>query len=474
MQRDDLCDLNITQLAPLVRGRRLSPVELCRAYLDRIQALDGTYHCFITVMADSALEQARTAEREVASGTYRGPLHGIPVGLKDLFYTQGVRTTAGSRILADFIPREDAGSVARLKAAGGIILGKLNLHEFAYGPTGINPHYGTPANPWDLERIPGGSSSGSAAALMARLLPGTAGSDTGGSIRIPASLCGCVGLKPTYGRVSRHGTVPVSWTLDHMGPLARTVEDCAVLLQAMAGHDPGDPSSSAAPVPNYRAALRRGVRGLRAGVPKEHFFDELEDGVRAAVRGAIAALEDLGVAVQEVSIPAVYQAAAISSTIQGAEAFTYHQRWLKERPQDYSPQVRERLLGRAVIPAVDYLFAQQARVRFIREFQKVMQKVDVLVIPTSPVTAPRVEQSTVVLGGQERPIEGLFSVLTRVFNIAGMPAISVPCGFDGRGLPVGLQIAGRPFEEATVLLVAHAYEQATQWHASRPKARGDP
>ena len=468
MRSNDLSYLTIAELEPLLRHRQLSPVELVRACLDRIHALEGRLHAFITLMEESALEEARAAEQAIASGDYKGPLHGIPIGLKDLYHTRGVATTAGSIIMSDFVPEEDATSVALLKAAGGIILGKLNLHPFAYGATGINLHYDTPRNPWDTERIPAGSSSGSGVALMAGLLPAATGSDTGGSIRIPAAICGIAGIKPTYGRISRCGIVPLSWSLDHAGPMARSVEDCAILLRAMAGHDPKDATSSTLPVPDYREGLKREVRGLRAGLPSELFFTGLQPGVRSAVDQAIEVLDEMGVSMRKVDIPGLEDAVGISAGILGSEVVTYHQRWLRERPGDYPPETLTRLQANMFIPAVDYIKAQQGRARFIQRFHDAMEDLDVLVIPTTPITAPRIDEATVVIDGEEQPTQSLLTLFTRPFDVTGMPAISVPCGFDERGLPVGLQIAGKPFDEATVLRVAYAYEQATPWHTRRP------
>ena len=467
MLSEDLHYLTIADLEPLIRDRKLSPVELVRACLDRIHALDDRFHAFITVMEESALAQAKAAEQAVASGEYKGPLHGIPIGLKDLYYTQDVATTAGSRILADFVPQEDATSVAKFKAAGGIILGKLNLHQFAYGPTGVNPLYDALPNPWGTERIPGGSSSGSGVALMAGMVPAATGSDTGGSIRIPASICGVVGIKPTYGRVSLYGIIPLSGSLDHPGPMARSVEDCAILLEAMAGYDPKDASSSDLPVPSYREGLKTPIRGLRAGLPKE-FFTTLQPGVRAAVEKAVTALQDLGISMREVDTPTQDDAWTISTGILGPEATAYHRKWIEERPEDYDPQVLNRLRSSMSVSEEDYAKAQQEKVRFTQQYREVMQGLDVLVAPTEPITATKIGEDTVVINGEEKPTLNQLVLLTRAFNITGMPAISVPCGFDEQGLPVGLQIAGKPFDEATVLRVAYAYEQATPWHTRRP------
>ena len=467
MTMQDLHYLTVTELEHLIRDKKLSPVELMQACLARIHALDGRFHAFITVMEESALAEARRAEQAVTSGDSLGPLHGIPIGLKDIYYTQGVATTAGSRILADFVPQEDATSVSNFKAAGGIILGKLNLHRFAYGPTGVNPLYDTPRNPWDTQRIPGGSSSGSGVALMAGMVPAATGTDTGGSIRIPASICGVVGIKPTYRRVSLHGIIPLSSSLDHPGPLARSVEDCAILLEAMAGHDPKDTNSRDLPVPSYREGLKQPVRGLIAGLPKE-FSLHLQPGVRAAVGKAVKVLEGLGISVREVDVPALDDAWTISTGILGPEAAAYHQKWMEERPGDYDPQVLNRLQSSVSIPAVDYIRAQQRKVLFTQQYHEVMSGLDVLVAPTEPITAPKVGEDTVVVDGEEKPTLNQLVLLNRSFNVTGMPSISVPCGFDEQGLPVGLQIAGKPFDEATVLKVAYAYEQATSWHERRP------
>lgn len=469
VKQNDLSYMTVAELAPLIRERKLSPVELVQSCLRRIGAMDSTLHSFITVMGEAAIEEARAAEATIGSGGYKGPLHGIPIGLKDLFHTKGVRTTAGSRILADFVPDEDAQSVANMRDCGGIILGKLNMHEFAYGALGINPFYGTPANPWDKECLPGGSSSGSGVALMAGLVPAATGSDTGGSIRIPSSFCGAVGIKGTYGRVSRHGLVPLSWSLDHPGPMARSVEDCAILLGAMAGYDPKDPFSSKFPVPDYRSGLKQGLQGLRVGVPRDLFFEEVQDEVRERVEEAIDVLKRLGASVRDVSFPEVHAATAISAGILGAEATAYHLPWMKERPQDYSAQTLVRLESHVIIPATDYIHAQQARTRFIQQVRQLMETVDVLVAPTVGVTAPRMGESTKVVNGQEYPTQVLLTMLTRVFNCSGGPVISVPCGFDDFGLPVGLSIYGRDFEESTVFRTAYAYEQATEWHTLRPK-----
>ncbi|MBI4202535.1 MAG: Asp-tRNA(Asn)/Glu-tRNA(Gln) amidotransferase subunit GatA, partial [Chloroflexi bacterium] len=446
---------------------QVSPVELAEACLARIQRLDGRLHCFITLLAEEALAAARKAEAAIVEGEYLGPLHGIPIGLKDLYWTRGVLTTAGSKVMADFTPQEDAETVARLKDAGSVILGKLNMHPFAYGAVGVNPDYGTPPNPWDATRIPGGSSSGSGVGLAAGLFPGATGSDTGGSIRIPASLCGVAGIKPTAGRVSRHGLVPLSWSLDHAGPMARCVEDCAILLEAMAGHDAKDEGTTTQGVPDYRATLRSPVRGLRAGLPRP-FYRGLQAGVRSAVEAAVRVLEELGVWVQEVDAPSLEETGPLVAAIMGPEVAAYHQDMLKTRSQDYPEDVLRRIMPNFEVPAVEYVKAQRARASVTQRYLELLGRYDLLVTPTEPITAMVLGQTTVTIEGQERTTQGLLTRFTNPFNLTGLPAMSVPCGFDEAHLPVGLQIVGRPFEEATVLRAAYAYEQATPWHQSKP------
>jgi len=457
-----LTRLTIAEAAPLVRGREVSPVELTEACLDRIEAVEPRLNAFITVTAEEARRQARQAAEEVARGQYRGPLHGVPVALKDLFATAGVRTTAGSRILADNVPAADSDSAARLRGAGAVLLGKLNMHEFAYGATGVNPHYGPVLNPWDTSRITGGSSSGSGAAVASGECFAALGTDTGGSIRIPASLCGVVGLKPTFGRVSRRGVIPLSWALDHAGPLARCVEDAAIVLQAIAGHDPLDASSSDTPVPDYTAGLQDGVRGLRLGVPREFFFDAAGTEVEAAVREAISALEGLGAAVREVSLPLISEAPAAVTAIMLPEALAYHRRWMEERPDDYGEDVRYRLELGSTFLAVHYVQAQRFREVIVNRWRdEVFAEVDLLAMPTTMVAALPIEVSD---------LSATFQLIrnTNPLNLLGVPAVSVPCGFTAGGLPIGLQLAGRWWDEATVLRAAYAYEQATDWRRRAP------
>jgi aspartyl-tRNA(Asn)/glutamyl-tRNA(Gln) amidotransferase subunit A len=458
----------LSDLVRAIAAGEVSPVEITRRYLARIAVLDPGLRAFITVTADTALEEARRAEARLAGGGRPGLLHGVPVGLKDLFDTAGLRTTGGSKILAAAVPDRDATVVARLRAAGAVVLGKLNMHEFAFGPEGINEHYGTTRNPWDAGRVAGGSSSGSAAAVAADMVAGALGSDTGGSIRIPAALCGITGLKPTYGRVSRAGVLPLAWTMDHVGPMARTAEDCARILAVIAGFDPADPTSSPRPVPDYLAALTGDVRGVRVGLLDGFFLDETDPEIRVAVEAAVRTLQGLGAVVDQVKLDTVREVAAAAFAIVGSEALAYHASWLRTRPQDYQPDVRARLQMGVVIGGAHYVRAQQLRRRVRAEVDRALEHCDVLIAPTTPCPAPRVGQTEAVIGGRRADLRSALLRLTRPFNFTGHPACSVPCGITAEGLPVGMQIVGRAFDEATVLRVADAYQRATDWHRRRP------
>jgi aspartyl-tRNA(Asn)/glutamyl-tRNA(Gln) amidotransferase subunit A len=460
------------ELSRLVQSRKLSPVEIVDAHLVRIEATEPALNSFITLLPEQARAAARRAEAEIQSGRYRGPLHGIPVGLKDLFHTGGVRTTSGSRIFDTFVPKEDCTVAARLQRAGAILLGKLNMHQFAYGPTGENPDYGHMHNPWDPERIAGGSSGGSGSAAAAGQCPITLGSDTGGSIRIPAALCGIVGLKPTYGLVSRHGLTPLAWSMDHPGPMTRTVEDAALTMNVIAGHDPKDGASADVAIPDYLGPLTGpdsvGIRGLRIGVPREFWEAPVDPQVAQSVREAIALLGELGATVTEVSLPMFPASQAISNAILMPEASAYHRDRLAQEADKLYPPVRLRIEAGLFISAADYLRAQQARRLFNRQARRLLQQVDLLAGPAVPVTAPPLLASSVEINGQQVGTTATLTQFSRPYNITGFPAISVPCGFSDAGLPIGLQLAGRPFDEPTVLRAAHAYQQATRWHQRRP------
>jgi len=468
MTAEDLCLLDITQVAKLVHDKQVSPVEVTEAYLARIDRLDPLLNSYIAVMADQARDAAKAAESEIVSGHYRGPLHGVPVGIKDLFDVAGVPNTMGSKILRDNVPTRDSTVVAKLKQAGTIILGKQNLHEFAFGITSENPHYGAVHNPWNLERVPGGSSGGTAAAIAGGLCAAGLGSDTGASIRAPASFCGVVGLKPTYGRVSRAGALPLAWSLDHPGPLARSVADCALMLQAIAGPDPRDPATIFEPVPDYNSGLGRGVQNLRIGVPREYFFEIVEPEVERLVLHAISTLEGLGARVDEVSLPHVGHSQVAGNVIMSTEAAAWHAMWLAERPQDYGEDVLARIRGGLLVRAVEYLSSQKMRTLVQQDFASAFERVDVVLGPTVPIVAPPIGH-TIEPGGQLNLSPRVIANRATVpCNLTGMPAISVPCGLS-QGLPVGLQIMGPAFAEALVLRVAATYEAATEWRARRPE-----
>ncbi|MEO2142156.1 MAG: amidase [bacterium] len=464
----EICYMSAGDLSKLVQSKEISPVEIIEAHLTRIDATEPVLNSFITLLADQARKAARKAEKDIQAGRYKGPLHGIPVALKDLYNTGGVRTTSGSRIFDTFIPTEDCTVAAKFHQAGAILLGKLNMHQFAYGPTGENPDYGHMHNPWNPDMVTGGSSGGSGSAAAAGQCTITTGSDTGGSIRIPAALCGIVGLKPTYGLVSRYGLSSLSWSLDHPGPMTRTVEDTAITMNVIAGHDPKDVASAKVDIPDYTSALTGDVKGLRIGIVKEYFEAPLDPQVRKAVMDAISLLESMGAEIKEVSYPMFNQSQAISSTVLMAEATAYHRDLLeKDGHQLYEP-VRQRLEAGLFISAAEYLRAQQARSIFDQQGRRLLDEVDLLAGPTEPVTAPKILASKVMAGEQEVGVVGALTQYTRPYNINGFPAISVPCGFSDDGMPIGLQLAGRPFDELTVLRAAHAYEQANDWHTRRP------
>ncbi|MBI3457799.1 MAG: Asp-tRNA(Asn)/Glu-tRNA(Gln) amidotransferase subunit GatA [Candidatus Rokubacteria bacterium] len=459
---DTLAYLGIAELSARLARRELGPVELCRALLARCERLEPRLNAFITLAPERILAEARAAERELAAGRVRGPLHGVPIAVKDLCWTRGERTTGGSKVLAHFVPDEDASVVARLRAAGAIVFGKTNLPEFAYGPLDAY-HYGPSRNPWDLDRFPGGSSMGAAAALAGRLVPGALGSDTGGSIRHPAHWSGITGLKPTYGRVPLRGVIPLATSLDHVGPMARSAEDCALLLGGIAGHDPADPTSADVPVPDYAAALDGSVRGLRAGVPRGYFWEELPADIARSVEGVLGELRRLGLILEDVEIPEWAAAAEASRVLIRCEAAAEHRTILRERAAELIPQVRERLEAGAATPAPDYVDALRAGARLRVALRRLFGRVDLLALPGRDQTAPRMDEGGKLL----EPLSP--RNFTAPFNLAGVPALTFPCGFSAEGLPIGLQLAGRAWEEGTLLRVAHAYQRATDWHARRPK-----
>jgi aspartyl-tRNA(Asn)/glutamyl-tRNA(Gln) amidotransferase subunit A len=452
---------SIVELAPRLRRKEVSPLELTRACLASIEKLNPKLNSFITVLADSALAEARAAEEEIARGEWRGPLHGIPVALKDLIDTAGTRTTAGSGLYQNRVPTEDGEVVERLRRAGAVIVGKNNLHEFAYGGSSLVSFFGDVHNPWNAAHIAGGSSGGSAAAVTAGLCYAAIGTDTAGSIREPAALCGCVGIKPTYGRVSARGAIPLSWSLDHVGPLAATVADAAIVLQAIAGYDPRDVGSVNVPVIDYVSGLRETTKKLRAGVPRKYFYDELDGEVRAAVEQALAVIKTLVADVRDVEIEV-----SSDRTVQAAESFAYHAGNVARTPELYQPETLRRIRSGENISAAEYILRRRELDEERRRAHNFFADVDLLVAPTMPIPAPAIADLKKNPGAL-RPAELVLLRNTRPFNVWGLPAISVPCGFTKSGLPIGLQIAGPHWREDLVLRLAHAYEQATEWRNRR-------
>jgi aspartyl-tRNA(Asn)/glutamyl-tRNA(Gln) amidotransferase subunit A len=457
--------LSLMEASRLVRSKRISPVELTQACLSRIEQLNPKLNAFITVTADSALTQAREAEADMQRGRWRGPLHGIPIALKDLLDTAGVRTTAASSLFKDRIPTQDAEIVRRLRTAGAVFLGKLNLHEFAYGGSSVIGHFGIVPNPWVPNYSAGGSSSGSAVAVAAELCYGAIGSDTGGSIRQPAAYCGIVGLKPTYGRVSTRGVIPLAWSLDHLGPMTRTVRDAAVMLQAIAGYDPQDTTSTDTAVSDYVRTLEARTSSLRIGIPRAYFFEGLHPEIQAAMDTALSALGRLTSSQNELEIPLSNDTTA---TILSAEAYAYHQENASRAPDLYQPETLKRIRAGAEISSVAYVRSRRQLDQLRRSAPRIFDAVDLVVTPTTPVPPFTISE---LLADPDtlRAKEILMLRNTRPFNLLGLPTISVPCGFSQAGLPIGMQITGPPGGEATVLRLAYAYERETNWHTHRPR-----
>jgi aspartyl-tRNA(Asn)/glutamyl-tRNA(Gln) amidotransferase subunit A len=450
---DEILNLDVVGLAAKLRSRELSPVEVTDAYLDRIAATEKRLCAYITVTAELARATALAAEREIAAGNWRGTFHGVPIALKDLCCTKGILTTSGSKVLADHVPDCDATVWTRLSAAGAVLLGKLNMHEFACGGT-AKTAWGTTLNPYDPERIPGGSSSGSGAAIVARSAAATLGSDTGGSIRIPAAFCGCVGLKQTWSRVSRYGILPLADSLDHVGPITRSVRDAAAMLQVIAGHDPNDPTSSDEPVPDYSAVLGRDLKGVRVGIIRELGRD-ISAEVSEAFDGAMRTLGGLGAIVDEVSIPSMEAAPALAMNIMYAEGLEYHERWFTERPQDYGRGVRRMLEAAIALPATAYIRSQRARAQLMAEAMSALEGRVVLATAACMIAPMKIAEA------REGKI-GLAQLIrhTAPFNLTGQPALAIPTGIGADRAPMAIQIIGRPFDESSVLRVADAYERA--------------
>ncbi|MGH7826618.1 MAG: amidase [Candidatus Binatia bacterium] len=478
MKALDLEGLTISEIAPLIRKKQVSPLELTRRYLDRIKTLNPALNAYLAITEEGAVAAARRAEREISRGNYRGPLHGIPFSIKDNIAIKGVTTTAGSKILSDWVPDFDATVVERLKKAGAVILGKTNMHEWAKGSNSINPFYGTSRNPWDTTRIPGGSSGGSAVAVAAGLCLASLGTDSAGSVRNPASLCGTVGLKPTYGRVSCFGGVAGTggYTVNHFGILTRTVKDCAVVLGHIAGHDPKDPLSSDEPVPNYTKLNGIPLKRMKVGIIKGYFDESLVGEVRHAFEEALRTLKAFGMKTQEITIPHIDLVPALQAASTRPEANSDHDQYLRTRPRDYSPGLLYSLIAGLLIPASVYVTAQRVRRLLCQEFDAAFERVQVIVAPTLFSPAPTVEECNrgyIEADGKRINLQDRAgNFLTRYtipFNVTGLPTISICCGFSSSGLPIGMQISAPPFQEGVLFQVAHAYERAAEWYKRKPQ-----
>ncbi|MGH3274518.1 MAG: amidase [Streptosporangiaceae bacterium] len=468
MESAELLELSLAEAAALVRAKQVSPVELVESCLRQIEATDGTLHAYISVFKE-AREVAKADEALLMAGHQTGPLHGIPIALKDNIAVAGTRTTAGSKILADWIPSEDATVVKRLRSCGAIILGKTNMHEFAWGGTSANPHYGFVRNPWDPSRFPAGSSGGSGAAVAARTCYGALGTDTGGSIRLPSAVNGIVGLRPTIGRVSNAGVIPLAWSMDTVGPMTRTVQDCSLMLDCIAGYDPLDRGSASVSAA-YPRSLDTRVEGLRIGIIPDYFFSHLQPAVEQNVRAALQTFQDLGARIVEVEMQHIHGNISAQLTIESCEPSAYHQEWLRERPGDYGNDVRQLLEMGELLFARDYIQAQRYRSLLREEFLNAFRRaVDVFISPTLPFTATEVGASTVVIeDGREEDMLSAIMQFTGVPSLTGLPSLNVPCGFDEDGLPTGMQIIGQPFGEAALLSAGHAFQAVTDFHTKRP------
>ncbi len=477
MLEKDLATLTISETAPKVRAGEVSPVALTKLYLERIERLNPLLGAYLTPTPESALEEAAAAEKEIRAGSYRGPLHGIPVSIKDNFATRGVRTTAGAKALSDWKPDFDATVVTRLREAGAVSLGKTNMHEWAKGSHGVNPFYGTPCNPWNRSRIPGGSSSGSAVAVAASMCMASIGTDAAGSVRNPASLCGIVGLKPTYGRVSVFGGVPGTggYSTNHFGPLTRTVADCAAMMQVIAGHDSQDPLSSREPVPDYAASLGSPIDGMRVGIVKGYFEKFASNEVSRALANALDTLRSLGMSVEEVTVPHMDLIPAVQLCASRVESTADAEYYLRHHARDYSPSMLSTQIQALTVSGSSYHRSQRIRRLICEGFDEALDRVDVIVAPTAPVPALSIDESMsgfVTVDGRKTPLQGphgnFLTLCTIPFNVNGLPSLSINSGFSQDGLPIGVQIAGGAFREDTVLKVAHAYEQAAPWSGRVP------
>jgi aspartyl-tRNA(Asn)/glutamyl-tRNA(Gln) amidotransferase subunit A len=454
--------LDFSEASRAVQKKEVSPVELTQACLARIEKLNPKLNAFITVTDTAALEDARKAEAEIARGEWKGPLHGIPLAVKDLIKTAGVKTTAASAVLQENVPTADAEVIRRLKSAGAILLGKLNLHEFAYGGSGIIGHFGPARNPWNTAHVTGGSSSGSAAAVAACLCYGAIGTDTAGSIRLPAACCGITGLKPTYGLVSARGVIPLSWSLDHIGPMARTAADAALILQAIAAYDPQDIGSQKFPPVYYPSAIEESTAALRLGLARD-FWNEVDGEIKSVVDSAVSVLSKMTASAQEVDL-----STDTDRTLVRCEAYAYHQKYLPANEKDYDPETLRRIRSGADVTAPQYIQAQRELLQQRRQILQIFERVDLILTPTTPMLAPTVEELQAE-PDQLRNKEMVMLRNTRPFNVYGLPCLSLNCGFSKSGLPIGLQIIGAPGAEGSLLALAHAYQKQTDWHKQKTR-----
>ena len=470
-QREDLAFASIHELAPKIENGSVSPVELTEIALERIVRLDSKLHSFLDVWHEQSLAAAAKAEKQIAGGNYLGPMHGIPIALKDLVDVDGKPTTAGSKVLQSNIATSNATVTNRINQAGAIIIGKTNLVEFAFGSAGVNPYTGDVHNPWDNDKITGGSSSGSGAAVAGGLIYAALGSDTGGSIRMPASLCGIAGIKPTYGRVSRTGVLDLSWSQDHVGPMTRRTADCAHMLNAIAGHDPHDIAASKRQAPDFTADLDKGLDRLKIGIPEHYFFDPdiVDPEVLSSVNNAIELLANNGAEIVSIPMKWASQGRAINVIITLAEALAAHEKLLTEHPDDYTPAVRGRIQSALSISAIDYIRAQRARQSFCVQMAEATKDIDVLVTPSVPIRTHTIAECTPAPGEVLAEKSHEIPLFTSIFNVTGEPSLSLLCGFDSTNMPIGLMISGHAFDESTVLRVGHAYEQLTDWKNHRPQ-----
>lgn len=470
MNANEIAAMSLSEAAGKIVSKELSSVEVTEAALNRIGRLGGKLHAIVHCDGDAALNAARRADSELATGDARGPLHGVPLAHKDMYYRAGWKAACGSNILAEFVPDVTSTAIARLDAAGALDIARLNMVEFAFGPTGHNDVVGTPRNPWNRDYITGGSSSGSGAAVAGRLIYGALGSDTGGSIRLPAQCCGLAGVKGTYGLVSRYGAMPLSYSLDHVGPLTRTVKDSALILQAIAGRDPNDATTSYRAIPNYLDGIEEGVKALRIGVPENHCYEPVEDVVRKSLEASLEVYRTLGAEIVPLQVEGIELANRFANVVMATEAATYHSKWIRERPNDYGAQTLSRLLPGLYYSGTRYIEALNLRSAILENFcAAVFDKVDILHAPVIPVEVPRIDETDV--GAKPGYMKSIASMThnTRAINYLGLPTVSVPCGFTANGLPSGFQLIGRPFDEKTLLRAGHAYERETLWCDKAPE-----